>query len=85
MVLGLAGTAKVLNVEGRQIIDFPLNCSQICNHNPHVFGLEIREYGHRDLSRLPHGTLYPWKLALISPTNGGRSLGIVRLWTKATD
>jgi hypothetical protein len=29
--------------------------------------------------------LYPQKLALISPTNGGRSVGIVRLWTKAEE
>jgi len=29
--------------------------------------------------------LYPQKLALTSPTGGGRSVGIVRLRTKATD
>jgi hypothetical protein len=29
--------------------------------------------------------LYPQKLALTSPTSGGRSVGIVRLRTKATD
>ena len=29
--------------------------------------------------------LYPQKLALTSPTGGGRSVGIVRVWTKATD
>jgi hypothetical protein len=40
--------------------------------------LEIREYGRRDLSHWPHGTLYPQKLALTSPTSGGRSVGIVR-------
>jgi hypothetical protein len=40
--------------------------------------LEIREYGRRDPSRWPHGTLYPKMLALISPTKGGRSVGIVR-------
>jgi hypothetical protein len=46
-------------------------------------GLEIREYGRRDQSRWPHGNLYPHKLALTSPTSGGRSVGIVRserLW-----
>jgi hypothetical protein len=37
-------------------------------------GLEIREYGSRDLSRLPRGALYPQKLALTSPTKW-RSLG----------
>ena len=29
--------------------------------------------------------LYPQKLALTSPTGGGRSVGIVRAWTKATE
>ena len=28
---------------------------------------------------------YPQKLALTSPTGGGRSVGIVRVWTKATE
>jgi hypothetical protein len=28
-------------------------------------------------------TFYPQMLALTSPTNGGRSVGIVRSWTKA--
>jgi hypothetical protein len=49
------------------------------------FGLETREYGRRDLSRWPRGTLYPQKLALTSPTSGGRSVGIVRFRTKATE
>jgi hypothetical protein len=30
-------------------------------------------------------SFYPQKLALTSPTSGGRSIGIVRLWTKATE
>jgi hypothetical protein len=30
-------------------------------------------------------TLYPLKLALTSPTSGGRAVGIVRLRTKATE
>jgi hypothetical protein len=47
-------------------------------------GLENREYGSRDQSRWPHGTLYPQKLALTSPTSGGRSVGIVRSRTQAT-
>jgi hypothetical protein len=47
-------------------------------------GLEIREYGRRDPSRWPRGTLYPQKLTLISPTNGGCSVGIVRSLTQAT-
>jgi hypothetical protein len=38
-----------------------------------------------DSLRWPRNTLYPQKLALTSPTNGGRSVGIVRLRTKATE
>jgi hypothetical protein len=48
-------------------------------------GLEIREYGRRDPSRLRRGTFYPQKLALISPTSGGRSVGLVRSWTQVTE
>jgi hypothetical protein len=52
-----------------------------------------REYGRRDPSRWPRGTLYPQKLAITSPTRGGRSVCIVRsrtqimeffLWDKHT-
>jgi hypothetical protein len=32
--------------------------------------------------RSPRDTLYPQKLALTSPTSGGRSVGVVRLRTK---
>jgi hypothetical protein len=48
-------------------------------------GLEIREYGRRDPSGWPRDTPYPPKLALTSPTSGGRSVGIVRSWTQATE
>jgi hypothetical protein len=47
-------------------------------------GLESRECGRRDPSHWPGGTLYPQKLALTSPTSGGRSVGIVRLRTQTT-
>jgi hypothetical protein len=47
--------------------------------------LENREYGRRDPSRWPRGTLYPLKLALTSPTSGGRSVAIDRSRTKATE
>jgi hypothetical protein len=39
------------------------------------FGLKVRKYGRRDPSRLPHGTLCPQILALISRR---RLVGIVR-------
>jgi hypothetical protein len=48
-------------------------------------GLEIREYGHRDPSRWPRGTIYPQKLALTSPRSGGRSASIVHLQTQAKE
>jgi hypothetical protein len=48
-------------------------------------GLESREYYRRDPSRWPLGTLYPQKLALTSLTSGGRSVGIVRSRTQATE
>jgi hypothetical protein len=48
-------------------------------------GLENREYGRRDPLRLPRDTLYPQKLALISPKSGGRSVGIVSSRTQATE
>jgi hypothetical protein len=45
-------------------------------------GLESREYGRMDPSRWPHGTLHAQKLALTSPTRGGRSVGRVRSRTQ---
>jgi hypothetical protein len=48
-------------------------------------GLEIREYGRRDPSRWPRGTLYQQKLALTSLTSGTRSACIVRSRTEATE
>jgi hypothetical protein len=48
-------------------------------------GLESREYGRRGPPRCPCGILYPQKLALTSPTSGGRSVGIVRSRTHATE
>jgi hypothetical protein len=48
-------------------------------------GLENREYGRRDPLGWPRDALYPQKLALTSPTSGGRSVGIVRSRTEATE
>jgi hypothetical protein len=36
-------------------------------------------------SRWPRGTLYPQKLAITSPTSGGRSVGIVRSLTQTME
>jgi hypothetical protein len=49
------------------------------------YSLEIREYGRRDPSRWPRGTLYPQKPVLSSPTSGGCLVGIVRSRTQATE
>jgi hypothetical protein len=51
---------------------------KLLGRNSSGSGLENREYGCGD-------TLYPQKLALTSPTSGGRSVDIVRLQTKATE
>jgi hypothetical protein len=48
-------------------------------------GLESREYGRRDPSPSSRATLYPQKLELTSLTSGGRSVGIVRSRTQATE
>jgi hypothetical protein len=48
-------------------------------------GLEIWEYGRRDPSDWPCDALYPQKFALTSLASGGRSVGIVRSKTKATE
>jgi hypothetical protein len=46
-----------------------------------VYKTEIND--RRDSLRWPRNTLYPLKLALTSPTSGGRSVGIVRWRTKS--
>jgi hypothetical protein len=47
--------------------------------------LENREYGRRDPSCRPLGTFYPQKLAITSPSSGGRSVGIVRSRTQSIE
>jgi hypothetical protein len=47
-----------------------------------ISGQESRINDRGDPLRWPRDTLYPLKLALTSPTSGGRSVGIVRLRTK---
>jgi hypothetical protein len=47
--------------------------------------LENRKYGRRDPSHWPRDTLYPQKLAITSPTSGGRSVGIVRSRTQTME
>jgi hypothetical protein len=47
--------------------------------------LENREYGRRNPSRWPRGTLYPQKLAITSPTRGDRSVDVVCSRMKTTE
>jgi hypothetical protein len=44
-----------------------------------------QEYGRRDSSRWPRGTLYPQKYSLTSPTSSGRSVDMIRWRTKALE
>jgi hypothetical protein len=48
-------------------------------------GLENREEGRRDPSHFPRGSFCTQKLALISPTSGGRSVGAVPSRAQAAD
>jgi hypothetical protein len=48
-------------------------------------GLESREYGRKNPSRWQRDILHPPKVALTSPTSGGRSVGIVRSRTQASE
>jgi hypothetical protein len=48
-------------------------------------GLENRDYGRKNSPRWPRDTLYLQKLAFTSSASIGRSIGIVRSLTKATE
>jgi hypothetical protein len=58
---------------------------ELLGRNSSGSGLETREYGSGDPLSWPRDTLYPQKLALTSPTSGGRPVGIVHLRTKTTE
>jgi hypothetical protein len=58
--------------------------SSYLRENSSGSGVESRKYGHREPSCWPRGTLYLQKLALTSPTIGGRSVSIVHSQTEAT-
>jgi hypothetical protein len=58
---------------------------ELLERNSSCSGIENQEYVRGDPLRWPRDTLYPQKLALTSPTIGGRSVGKVRLRTMATE
>jgi hypothetical protein len=62
-----------------------ITTEELLGRNSSGSGLESREYGRRELLRRPLNTLYTKKLALTSPTSGGRLVGIVRSRTKVTE
>jgi hypothetical protein len=75
---------EVVGLE-RGPFSFVSTIEELLGRNSRGSGLENREYCRGDRLRWPRDTLYPQKLALTSPTSGGRSVGIVRLRTKATE
>jgi hypothetical protein len=58
---------------------------ELLGRNSSGSGLKKREYDPGDPLRWQCDILYLQKLALTSPTSGGRSVSIVRLRTKATE
>jgi hypothetical protein len=58
---------------------------ELLGRNSSGSGLENQEYSHRDPLCWLRDTLNQQKLALTSLTSGGRSVGIVRSRTKATE
>jgi hypothetical protein len=82
----LLGEVKVGTCEPYQFDQAPLGVvQQVLTTMGTVSSLENLDYGRRDLSRWPRGTLYPQKLAITSLTSGGRSVGIVRSRTQTTE
>jgi hypothetical protein len=69
----------------RGSLSLVITIEELLGRNSSGSGLENREYGHGDPLRWPRDTLYRLKLALTSPTSCGRSVGIVRLRTKAKE
>jgi hypothetical protein len=69
---------EVVSLE-RDPLSLVSTIEELLGTNSNRSGLETREYGRGDPLRWPRDTLYPQKLALTSPTCGGRSVGIVRL------
>jgi hypothetical protein len=75
---------EVVNLE-RGLLSLMSTIEELLIRKSSDFGQENRDYGRRDPSHWPHDTLYLPKLALPSSTSAGRSVGIVRSRTKATE
>jgi hypothetical protein len=70
---------------GRGPLSLVSTIEELLERKSSGFGLESREYGCRDPSHWPRGTLYPQQLALTSLTSGGRLVGIVVSRTQTTE
>jgi hypothetical protein len=62
---------KVVGLE-RGPLSLVSTTEELVDRNSSGSCLENREYGRRDPSRWPRGTLYPQKLSITSPTSGSR-------------
>jgi hypothetical protein len=69
----------------RGLLSLVSTVGELLGWNSSGSGLEIREYGRGDPIRWRSDNLYPQKLVLTSPTIGGRSVGMIRSQTKATE
>jgi hypothetical protein len=74
---------KVVGLEQGPLISWVQRTTEeLLGRNISGSGLKIRIYGHGDSLQWPCGNLYLQKLALT--LSGGRSISIVRSWTKVT-
>jgi hypothetical protein len=86
--LRIPGAIRYSEVVGleRSSPSFMSTIEEVLERKSCGFGLENRDYGHRGSATLTtHVPLYPQTLALTSPTSCGRSVGIVRSRTWATE
>jgi hypothetical protein len=82
--LELSDFWEVVGLE-RGALSLVRTIEELFGRNSSGSGQENLDYGRREPSRWIPNTFYPQTLALIWPTRGGRSVGIVHSRTKATD
>jgi hypothetical protein len=70
---------------GRSPLRLVSTIVELLGRNSSGSGLENRDYGRGDPLLWRRDTLSPQKLALTSPTSGGRSVGILCLRTKTME
>jgi hypothetical protein len=75
---------RVLDYRSRGSSSIPDATRCVWNGVHSASWIQLRSYGRWDPSHWPRDKPYPQQLALTSPTSGGRSVGIFRSRTKAT-